>query len=342
MIAFEIHHRKNTTIDFKPPFSTVYLLILPEIYQRKVVVRNKLKSTAFLAIIACLLWASAFAVIKIGLQYTSPLRFAGLRFMLAGLMVLPLVGSYRTAFQYIRDNFRLVLLIAFLQTFVQYTLFYSGLNLVPGALGAIIIGAGPLFIALTAHFFMPDDKLTFPKLGIIFMGIVGIAMVSLSNVSGKETGNLIFIGIILLFLTNINAGFTNVVIARDARHIPPLVLSSSSLIIGGILLFLVSLPAEGFSFTIPPLTYYLSIIWLSFLSAAAYSIWFFLLQRKEVKVSALNMWKFIIPVFGAILSWILIPTESPDLVSVAGITITAIALVLFNRQNAIQLKDPAI
>lgn len=304
--------------------------------------RNKLKGTVFLAIIACLLWASAFAVIKIGLQYTTPLRFAGLRFILAGLMVLPLVGSYRNAFHYIRNNFRLILLISFLQTFVQYTLFYSGLNLVPGALGAIIIGAGPLFIALTAHFFMPDDRLTLPKLGIIFMGIAGIALVSLSNVSGKETGNLIILGILLLFLTNINAGFTNVVIARDAGHIPPLILSSSSLIIGGVLLFLVSLPTEGFTFTIPPLTYYLSIIWLSFLSAAAYSIWFLLLQRKEVKVSALNMWKFIIPVFGAILSWLLIPDESPDLVSIAGITITAIALVLFNRLNTIPIKDPAI
>jgi len=108
------------------------------------------------------------------------------------------------------------------------------------------------------------------------------------------------------------------------------------------LLFLVSLPAEGISFTIPPLTYYLSIIWLSFLSAAAYSIWFLLLQRKGVKVSALNMWKFIIPVFGAILSWILIPDESPDLVSIAGISITALALVLFNKQNTLQIREPVI
>ncbi|HEY3389274.1 MAG TPA: DMT family transporter, partial [Prolixibacteraceae bacterium] len=217
----------------------------------EILMRDKLKSTAFLAIIACLLWASAFAVIKIGLQYTTPLRFAGLRFMLAGLMVLPLVGSFRTAFGYMRNNIQLILLIAFLQTFVQYTLFYSGLNLVPGALGAIIIGAGPLFIALTAHFFMPDDRLTLPKLGVIFLGIAGIALVSLSNVSGKDAGNLVFIGILLLFLTNINAGFTNVVISRDARHIPPLVLSSSSLIIGGASLFLVSIPFEGLTFTIP-------------------------------------------------------------------------------------------
>ena len=303
---------------------------------------EKFKGTVFLAIIACLLWSSAFAVIKIGLQYTTPLQFAGLRFTLAGLMVLPLTGSLRTAVQYIRNNFRLIVLIAFLQTFVQYALFYSGLNMVPGALGAIIIGSGPLFVSLTAHFLMPNDRLTLPKLGVIFMGIIGIALVSLSNASDKGTGNLIFIGIILLFLTNINAGFTNVIIARDARHIPPLIISSSALIIGGAMLFLVSIPVEGLTFNHPPAPYYFSLVWLSFLSATALSIWFSLLQRKSVKVSDLNIWKFIIPVFGAILSWILVPDESPNLVSVSGITITAVALILFNKLNAVQLKEPGI
>jgi len=305
-------------------------------------VSNQLKGTVFLAIIACLLWASAFAVIKIGLAYTTPLRFAGLRFMLAGIMVLPIVGSFKTAVHYIRDNLKLILLISFLQTFVQYTLFYSGLNLVPGALGAIIIGAGPLFIALTAHFLMPDDRLTLPKLAIIIMGIIGIVLVSLSRASGQVAGNLILLGILLLFLTNINAGFTNVVIARNAGHIPPLVLSSSSLVIGGILLFLVSLPIEGMTFILPPAPYYYSILWLSFLSAAAYSIWFLLLQRKGVKVSDLNIWKFIIPVFGAILSWLIVPNESPDIVSVAGIVVTGVALILFNRHNSRQLKDTSV
>ncbi len=295
-----------------------------------------------MAIIACLLWSSAFAVIKIGLKYTTPLHFAGLRFIIAGLMVLPLIGSIPGAFRLLRSNYRLILNIAFLQTFVQYALFYSGLKLVSGALGAIIIGSGPLFVALTAHFLMPNDRLTLPKLGIIFMGIAGITMVSISNASGMETGNLILIGILLLFLTNINAGFSNVIIARDARHIPPLILSSSTLIIGGLLLFLVSVPVEGFTFSNPPAEYYFSLIWLSFLSATALSIWVFLLQGDRLKVSDLNIWKFIIPVFGAIISWILLPNESPDIISVAGIAVTALALILFNRQHAVHLKEPGI
>ena len=303
---------------------------------------GKFKGTVFLAIIACLLWSSAFAVIKIGLKYTTPLQFAGVRFILSGLMVLPLIGPLKKAFYHIRTNFRLILLVAFLQTFVQYALLYNGLNLIPGALGAIIIGSGPLFIALTAHFLMPDDRLTIKKLGIILTGIAGIVLVSLNHASGKGTGNLILVGILLLFVTNINAGFTNVIIARDAKHIPPLILSSSALIIGGLLLFLTSLPVEGFKFTNRPAEYYFSLGWLSLLSATALSIWFSLLQRDKVKVSDLNIWKFIIPVSGAILSWILIPGESPDIISVTGITVTALALILFNRQNTIQLKEPGI
>ena len=44
------------------------------------------------AIGACLLWGSAFAGVKFGLRYMPPLTFAGMRFILAGLMLLPLCG----------------------------------------------------------------------------------------------------------------------------------------------------------------------------------------------------------------------------------------------------------
>ena len=61
------------------------------------------------------------------------------------------------------------------------------------------------------------------------------------------------------------------------------------------------------------------------MAAVAFSIWFILLQRPGVKVSELNLWKFIIPVVGAILSWILVPDENPEWLTISGmIIITAI------------------
>jgi drug/metabolite transporter (DMT)-like permease len=43
----------------------------------------------FWAIIACLLWSIAYAGIKIGLQYDTPFHFAGVRFIISRLMILP-------------------------------------------------------------------------------------------------------------------------------------------------------------------------------------------------------------------------------------------------------------
>ena len=49
--------------------------------------------TKILAIFACLLWGSAFAGAKIGFEYTTPLHLSGMRFMLAGLLLIPIRRS---------------------------------------------------------------------------------------------------------------------------------------------------------------------------------------------------------------------------------------------------------
>jgi drug/metabolite transporter (DMT)-like permease len=69
------------------------------------------------------------------------------------------------------------------------------------------------------------------------------------------------------------------------------------------------------------------------LSAAAFAIWFSLIQRPGVKVSTLNIWKFLIPVLGAILSWILINEEKPDLISILGMAVISVSLVTLNYSN---------
>ncbi len=188
--------------------------------------------------------------------------------------------------------------------------------MIPAALAAIIVGSGPIFVAMVAHFFMPDDKMSFPKFLIFLLGFVGIVLVSLGRNRFVTAGEIPLLGILLLVFTNINSGFGNVLVARDAKNVPPLILSSSTMIIGGIGLFLLSLPIEGFSLSGPkPLEFYASLLWLSFLSAAAISIWFVLLKRPGVKISNLNFWKFLIPVTGAILAWMIMPGEKPSVIA---------------------------
>lgn len=290
------------------------------------------------AILACLLWSSAFVGIKIGLPYTTPLQFAGIRFFISGLLVLPVAIRFNPQFfTIVRKNFPFLLFMGMLQTFLQYALFYTGIEKVPGAIGAIVIGAGPLFIAVVAHFFIPGDQLSFKKTMVILFGLSGIILVSVGRNGGSaETVQLL--GIFLLIGNNIISGFTNVIIATEKRKIPPLVLSSMAMIIGGAALFLFSIPVEGFTFGVKPVAYYLSLGWLSMLSAVAISIWVVLLKRKDVVVSELNMWKFLIPVAGAILAWVILPNEQPALLSVLGVVVTGLALILLSRINYLRAR----
>lgn len=295
-------------------------------------------NTAILAIISCLLWSSAFAGVKIGLEYTTPLQFAGIRFIIAGFIVFPLAFRNNPGyFRIIRSNLKMILLFAFLQTFLQYVMFYTGINMIPAAIAAIVIGSQPLFIAIVAHYLMPGDRMTLVKTLVILSGILGVFLVSFGKDPSSITGKIALGGILLMVAINILSGFTNVLVASDHKKIPPLVISSASMIIGGLALFLFSIPFEGLHFEPKPAPYYISLAWLSLLSAIAISIWITLLKRPGMKVSSLNLWKFLIPLFGAAMSWLLVPGEEPQLLSILGMIIIAVSLLVLNL--GMQKKD---
>jgi drug/metabolite transporter (DMT)-like permease len=100
-------------------------------------------------------------------------------------------------------------------------------------------------------------------------------------------------------------------------------------------MYLLSIPVEGIHHGPFPGRYWLILFWLSFMAAFAFSLWFKLLQRPGVKVSELNLWKFLIPVVGAILSWLLVPDEKPEWLTVSGMVIITVSLIMFYRSTRI-------
>lgn len=290
--------------------------------------------TTFLAIIACLLWSSAFVGVKIGLKYHTPLQFAGIRFMISGLLLLPVIHNFRRYLKEAKKNFAYVCLIALLQIILQYSFFYMGVNLVPASISAMIVGSGPLFVALIAHFSIHDDRLDWVKGISILLGIAGVAVITLGRKSLPSGAEIALLGVVFLLLNNLASGITNVVVAHKQQSISPMVLTSASLFIGGAFMLSISIPIEGLPQKAFPPEYFVALVWLSFLSAAAISIWNTLLRRSTVKVSELNIWKFLIPVAGAILSWIMLPNESPDLISVIGMILIGLSLVILHIPKA--------
>jgi drug/metabolite transporter (DMT)-like permease len=290
---------------------------------------NSKGNTIFWAVIACLLWSTAYAGIKIGLQYDTPFRFAGARFIVAGLMILPFTIRPKAYFRMIRDHWKVVSWVTFLQILFNYSLFYQGLTLVPGALGAVIVGSQPLVTAVVAAFMHDGDRLTRKKVITIIFGISGVILISAGRQAFKLGTLMELLGVFMILTANIGTAVSNVVVSLKGKGLNPLVLSSSSMFTGGVIFYLASIPIEGTPRFVFPNEYWIALIWLSFMAAAAFSLWFKLLQRPGVKVSELNLWKFIIPVVGAILSWLLIPEENPEWLTISGMIIITVSLIMF-------------
>jgi drug/metabolite transporter (DMT)-like permease len=97
------------------------------------------------------------------------------------------------------------------------------------------------------------------------------------------------------------------------------------MILGGTVLLTAGIVTKGIPDLSLPWSFYLMLFWLAIVSAGGFAIWFRLLDR--VAVSELNLWKFIIPIFGAIFSWIFLKAESPDIFSISGMLFVAGAII---------------
>lgn len=261
--------------------------------------------------------------------------------MLSGILLIPFWWKHRPSFQVIRDHSKLVFLVAFFQTFTLYGLFYFGMTLVPGALAAMVIGASPLVSAVLAHYFMTGDRMSALKAASIGLGLIGVTILSISRQPWASLAGLTELaGIGILLLSNFSGALGNIIVARHRSDLSPVFLNSAQIFLGGLLLWTVSLPLEGPMTRHMPWPFWTSLLWLAFLSAAAFSIWFILLRRPSVRVSELNLWKFLIPVCGAVLSWILLPGEAPSFSTLSGMACIAAAIVLFNGPTLLALVSP--
>lgn len=295
---------------------------------------KKIPSQA-LAVFACILWATAFAGVKTGLKYADPLFFAGIRFFLAGLILLPFCGKPSHIVGEIKKYWKIIVTVSLFQTVLLYSFFFLSMSLVEASTGAIVNGLSPLIGALMAHFFLKGkgNRLDMKKISSFLIALSGIIALTigkgdLSTFSGRRQ----ILGIVLMLSGSICGAVASVYIARRKSPINPVLLNSTQISLGGLFLFILSLVTEGDNFSLfsdPQPEFFAALIYLSCLSATAFSIWFYLLKDREVPVTTLSIWKFIIPVGGAIFSWMIIPEEGPDPVSIAGMGATALAVILF-------------
>ncbi len=291
---------------------------------------------------ACLLWGSAFPCVKIGYalfgidsaDVASIVLFAGVRFLISGgLVVVGMSVAHRRPYVPARGDWLPAAKLSVFQTILQYLCFYVGLSRCAGVTSSIIEASNTFLIVLLAVFAFRTEAMTWRKALGCVLGFVGVLQVSLG---GSATGGLAFRldGEGLVFLSTFAAAMSSNLSKRYSREHDPVLLSAWQFVIGGAVLAAAGLAMGGHvapAADANPVAAIALLVYLGFISAAAYSLWSATLAVNDV--SHVAVFGFMNPVFGAILSVLLLGEGNVlrPAVALGSLALVSIGIVIVNR-----------
>lgn len=281
-----------------------------------------------LAMVCCLLWGSAFPCIKIGYQLFNisssdtftQIAFGGIRFVLAGILawILGSIMEHRFLAPAKWELPRIVKLCS-LQTVLQYVFFYLGLARTTGVKASIIEASNVFVAILIASLVFHQEKLTIRKLVGCIIGFAGVVFINLPERGGLDL-HMHLTGEGFILLSTVAYAFSSVLTKRYSKESNPVMLSAFQFMLGGAIMTCIGF-AGGARFTLITSQGIAMLLYLAFVSAAAFSLWGILLKYNDI--SKVTVYGFMNPMFGVILSSFLL-TEQNDSV---GITKAVIALL---------------
>lgn len=282
-----------------------------------------------LTMVCCLLWGSAFSCVKIGYGLTgiaaddrmSQMLFAGLRFFLAGLLTL-LFGSIIAGKPLMptKDSGREIAVLSLFQTVLQYTFFYLGLAHTSGTKSSIITASNVFLSIMVSALIFGTEKLTLKKTVGSLIGFAGVVVINLSG-SGID-GGFSLTGEGFILLSALSYAFSSGFIKKFSQHSDPVMLSGCQFAVGGAFMTALALLLGG-RIPVIALKGAAMLLYLAFVSSAAFSLWGLLLKYNPV--SRIAVFGFMNPVFGVILSALLLgESAETDVVR----TLAALALVV--------------
>ena len=259
------------------------------------------------ALFCSLLWGSAFPCIRLAHRYfdseplSNHIAFAGIRFSIAGFLVLLFIQRKKSHWQVCP---KLGLLVtALFQVVFQYSLFYWGLKLAPAVLGAILVSTGSFWWVLIAPLVDKKESINLKQFAALILGFVGVCVCVFTKSGGGENP---YSG--LLFVASCLCGVIAALMVRPMnKKVPATFLNGASLFCGGLILCLVNPEVTFILIKNMRLELILITLWLSIVSALAFSLWYYLITLFDVP--RLSGYRMLIPVCGVLESVLFLADE---------------------------------
>ena len=274
-----------------------------------------------LAISVPFLWGIGFVVTKPGMEQFPPMLINGLRWSLTGLVLV-------WWFPVPKKLLKKLLVISFIGCTIQYSLTFSGLNLIDASSAVLFVQCEVPFGVLIAFIFLKEkiSKKNFIGLMIAFVGLIILS--GAPNLEGKA------IGVILVLSGAFTWSLGQVIAKPVSEKLNGIIITAWLGILAGPQLIIASQLFEGdvlSNIIAADYKAWLIVLYLGLLmNALGYSIWYYVLGRYPVNTILPVM--LLLPITGVLFA-ILFLGEKPDLkVFIGGLIILiGVGMILIGK-----------
>lgn len=281
-----------------------------------------MKNYQFIAllVITTFLMGSSFAIVKIGLVYSSPLLLAALRFILAGIIMAVVVRIFKRPHPASKEEWFKLCIIGFFQTAGVMGCIFLSLRTITASESSILTFTNPLLVVISATIFMKARYRFYQWIGVL-LGLIGVIITLGAHFELK-------MGILFGLLSAIFWAIATLLVKKWGILFDTWVLSAYQMLFGGVLLLLGSTLLEQPFFIVHQQSIFL-LLWLSLLSSIIqFAGWYYLLQNSDPgKTSA---YLFLAPFFGVLTGWVLLNEPLRQSLVMGGLFIIS-GIYLVNR-----------
>jgi drug/metabolite transporter (DMT)-like permease len=284
-------------------------------------------------LLLCCIWGSTWLFIKLGLNDLPPLTFAGIRFLIAATILFSMIALRRVPFPTNRRDLTLLAVTGILSFSFNYGLVFWGEQYISSGLAALLQSTLPAFGLIIAHYYLPRERMTLPRMAGVLLGVVGVAVIFSNQL--QVSGPRALWGSAALVLSAFCAAYANVLVKAYGLNLQPSVLAAGQMFFGLIPLLLVGIPLEGnpFKFHWTPIAiislFYLAIVG----TVVAFLLYYWLIHNMDVTKTMLIA--LVTPVTAVVLGMLVLKEELHWRTLVGGVMImSGIGLIVVRRTKA--------
>jgi drug/metabolite transporter (DMT)-like permease len=165
------------------------------------------------------LWSGNWLLIKVGLDGLPPFRFAGLRMVLASLLLAVFVW-HRGRPSVSAAEARTIALVGFLQIGISYACVFTAEQWIDSGLTALLFSTFAIWVPVLGHFLLAGEPLTARTAVATLSGVAGVAVIelpALARAGSLPTRSLAWGGLLVLVSAVVSALSAVIVKKRLAR-----------------------------------------------------------------------------------------------------------------------------